>query len=303
MLCRYDLLLSDDPSNWPWHAFINLPLIPFSLVFSRTRMFDVLPIVPLFLAWTSSPPVPTTQNMITARWNLSGRRNELYPSAPLLTWPPPPIIVTSLYPFLVGLYRRGFERLKHRVMGTQPSPRPTVRRIIWGLNEEGPGPFRLRIGANIEPGPEQRRAEQEAQGEQAPQQGGENQDQIEADAQADDPAAVAERTMRVSNASLGRFIGGALMMPAISNFMGSILLRLAKHSQILRKVLAIRPPLSRASLFSPGGWFDNQPWNKMSYTEQASVGLKLALNLVAAGTRTWAECDPVWSVKTLCLAS
>ncbi|EGO02995.1 hypothetical protein SERLA73DRAFT_131431, partial [Serpula lacrymans var. lacrymans S7.3] len=41
----FDILLSEDPSNWPWHSFINLPLIPVGLIVSRLPFSTtVLPI-------------------------------------------------------------------------------------------------------------------------------------------------------------------------------------------------------------------------------------------------------------------
>lgn len=293
--CRYNLLLTDDPSNWPLHAFVNLPLIPFSLVLSRTRLFDHLPIVPLFLAWTSSPPVPTTERLIAAHWNPTIRIGENYPTAPLFTWPPSPIIATLLFPLATGFYRRNFSRLRHYVMGTRPTPRPPVRGFVWALNEDGPAPLRVRIGANIEQEqgpPPAGVAQQQEQGEH--QRGQDEDDHEQEDARADDPAVVAERTLRVTNASLGRFIGGALMMPAISNLMGSLLFRLSKHSQTLHRFLAIRPATKGSSLAPLSGWFENQPWNKMGYAKQFGMGIRVALNLVCSGTRTWAECDPVW---------
>ncbi|GBE87176.1 hypothetical protein BKA93DRAFT_486963 [Sparassis latifolia] len=300
----YDLLLTDDPSNWPWHAFINLPLIPFSLVLSRTRLFDTLPIMTLFLAWPSSPPVQTTQSLI-GRWTT--RRSEPIAPMSLLTWPPSPIIATILYPLVTGLYRRYFTRVKHWVMGTQPGPRLPVRRVVWAFNEDGPAPLRMRIGANIEPlndqrpaaGAQQGRRGAQARNEEQNQNGegvqNEEENQNDADLEADDPAAAAERTMRITNASLGRFVGGALMLPAISNYMGSILFRLSKYSHTLRRILAIRPsPSGRATAAPLGGWVSAQPWDNLNYVKQFGLGARMALNLVCAGTRTWAESDPVW---------
>ncbi|CCM05904.1 uncharacterized protein FIBRA_08142 [Fibroporia radiculosa] len=293
----YNLLLTDDPSNWPWHAYINLPMIPFSLIFSRSRFFDILPVVPLFLAWPSSPPVSSVEGFMNSRWNRVGNRSATYPSAPLLTWPPSPIVVTVLFPVLTGFYRRAFAKLKHWLMDTEPGPHRPLREVIWDLGGDGPVPLRARVGVNIEPAPEQRRVnagqQRVPQGQQGQGQEQAGDAQADADADNDDPAIVAERTLRITNASLGRFIGGALVMPAISNYMGAILLRLSKHSDILRRFLAIRTPL-RGVPVPLGGWVDTQPWSDMSYVKQLGMGLRVALNLVCGGTRTWHEADPVW---------
>ena len=64
-----------------------------------------------------------------------------------------------------------------------------------------------------------------------------------------DPNAVAaeaaEQLIDVNAASLGRRIGGALIIPSVSSFMGNLLFRLSKHSGILRSFLGIRPRVDR----------------------------------------------------------
>ncbi|KAH9943758.1 hypothetical protein B0H21DRAFT_877662 [Amylocystis lapponica] len=257
----YDLLLTEDPNNWPWHAYINLPLVPLSLVLSRTRLFDAVPIVPLFLVWPSSPPVATSTRMVNARWTTEFGK-ELFPTAPVLAWPPSPIFATFLFPIVSGFYRRTFSRLRHWVMGTQPRLRPPVRRVVWAFNDDGPGALRVQVGANIVDEREVRRN----------------------DAIANNPAEAAERTMRVTNASMGRFVGGALMMPMISNYMGKLLLRLSHHSDILRKILAAKPPQRG---YMAGACHTN-------YVQQFGMGIREVVNLICGGTRVWADHDPVW---------
>ncbi|KAH8112084.1 hypothetical protein DFH11DRAFT_1728903 [Phellopilus nigrolimitatus] len=54
----YDLVLTDDPQNWPFHAFLDLPMIPLSLILSRTKRFrNTIPLIPLMMLWPSAPPV------------------------------------------------------------------------------------------------------------------------------------------------------------------------------------------------------------------------------------------------------
>ncbi|KZT03308.1 uncharacterized protein LAESUDRAFT_814789 [Laetiporus sulphureus 93-53] len=274
----YNILLTDDPSNWPWHAYMDLPLIPFSLIFSRTRFFDSLPFVPLLLAWPSSAPVASTTGVIAARWAPAVRAPPA-PSHVIFTWPPSPIVVTMLFPILTAFYRRAYSRIKHQIMGTQPGMRPALREVVWDFGGDGPVPLRARIGVNVEPADHRRpQGGEQAQGEEEP----------------DDPGHVAERTLRVTNASLGRFIGGALMMPAIANYMGAILYRLSKHFQLLRRFLAVRPPLQGPVPPPVDAWVDSQTFSKMGYLKQIGLGMRTALDLICGGTRSWQECDPVW---------
>ena len=173
-------------------------------------------------------------------------------------------------------------------MGTTPeaTQRPPVNRVVWALNEDGPAQLRVRIGANFENGLEQPRAG--AGGDQQ-QQGGQQDDEP----LPDDPAAVADRTLRVTNASIGRFIGGALLLPAISNLMGSLLFRLSKHSVLLRQFLAVRPSLNeqiRMGLRSSQlGGHTETGWLK-----QLGMATRVALNLICGGSSVWVESDPVW---------
>ncbi|KAL4253757.1 hypothetical protein ABKN59_002979 [Abortiporus biennis] len=293
----FDILLSDDPSNWPWHAYLNLPLIPVSLILSRTNLLDMFPIVPLFLAWTSSPAVPTTTTALNANFRRSIRGpDDSYPFAPVIHWPPSPIMVTILFPYVSTLYRRYMMRLRHWVMGTQSRNRPPVRRIVWALNEDGP--LRVHIGANIQDddnvprrgGDAQQQQQGQGEGQQQPQEGGQEQ---QGEAEPQDPAAVAERTIRVTGASLGRYIGGALMIPRISSFMGSLLLKLSRHSVLLRKFLAVRPPRT-APVEPVSRWFENQDFTKLGYLGQLGTGITLALQVVCGGTKIFADSDPVW---------
>ncbi|PCH43083.1 hypothetical protein WOLCODRAFT_90148 [Wolfiporia cocos MD-104 SS10] len=286
----YNMLLTDDPSNWPWHAYINLPLVPISLVLSRTRFFDTLPLVPLFLAWPSSPPVSRPSRPSLASLNPPQ-------PAPILAWPPSPLLVTLAFPFLTAVYRRLRARVKHWLMGTAPVPRQAVREVVWEIGDEPA--IQARIGLAVDPvrqrrpaqGPQAHARDAQDPNADAAREQANAQGQAPAEAAPDEPARVAERTLRVTNASLGRFVGGALMLPAIANYMGAALLRLSRHSEILRRVLAVRA--SRARLVV-GGWADALPGAEGGYLRQLGMGLRVALNLVAGGTRTWHECDPVW---------
>lgn len=287
----YNLLLTDDPSNWPWHAFIHLPMIPFSLILSRTRLFDAFPLVPLFLTWSSSPPVRTPSSSSVASpssfssiWTWP--RGTPAPYTPPISWPPTPFMSMVLLPFIRTAYRHLFDKLTKYVMGTLPESRGAagpIRRVIWALNDDGPAPLRVRIGANVQDRNAQGAGQQNNANADAGGQGNEAEENA---------AAVAERTLRVTTSSLGRFIGGALLIPTISARMGSLLFRLSKHSAWLRAFLAIRvhtaPPAPTIRLYN------SPPGSNGGLLKQIGVGMVAGLHIMAGGTPTWNAADPVW---------
>jgi hypothetical protein len=169
------------------------------------------------------------------------------------------------------------------------------------------GPFVIRIRAD---GQEQnpnielqqlQQLEQQRQQQPPPQAAGA--------AEGPDPnaaaAEAAEQLIEINAASLGRRIGGALIIPAISSLMGNLLFRLSKHSSILRSFLGIRPKgiswtdcmlppwglYSRQGVTSMGkGWDDMNPYQK------AKMGFQLFINAFSSGSRTFVDSDPVWCV-------
>jgi hypothetical protein len=271
----YDLLLTDDPSSWPWHAFLNLPLIPISLILSRAPIPSaVVPLIPVLLAWPSSTPVASQERILLDRWKASSGLQ--FTPTPWANWPPSPVFVGLLVlPFARAFYKSFFIRFTHWVLKTQPARRPPVTRFMLALN----APFRIRIGANIE-----EPAAIRANPQQVPN--------LDANANVD-LALAAEDVIQVTGSSLGRLIGGALIMPTISSFMGSLLFRLSHHSTLLRRFLGVRP--SMMDIPPPlGQWSYPDNWTKLSPLRQISVAARLVLNVAWRGTKTWAECDPVW---------
>ena len=178
-----------------------------------------------------------------------------------------------------------------------------MSRVVWALNEDGPAQLRVRIGANFENEGEQRPGAAAGAGAGAglgPGLGagagpgvGVGAGQPLEDEQPDDPAFVAERTMRITNASLGRFLGGALVLPAISNIMGSFLFRLSKHSSLLRQLLAVRPSLNDQIRMGLRGGFAGGN-EDVGPLKQFGMAARVALNLVCGGSSVWVESDPVW---------
>lgn len=97
-------LLTSNPTNWPAHAWFYLPLIPFSLIVSRTPyiLWTTSPLVPLLFPWPSTLPVSAVAR--------GGGRVRLG------LWPPPPALVCALFPVVRVLYRRLRDRLMNMVV-------------------------------------------------------------------------------------------------------------------------------------------------------------------------------------------
>ncbi|KAI0326290.1 hypothetical protein GY45DRAFT_1310686 [Cubamyces sp. BRFM 1775] len=302
----YNTLLTDDPSKWPWHAFIHLPLIPVSLILARTRLFDTSPLIPLVVVWASSPPVDASftsyANLHTSFRNFLGlaSRGPAPGFMPALNWPPTPLMAIVLFPFIRSFYRRAFDKLTRWVMGGATDPdafvRGRVRRIVWALNGDD-GPIRVRVGANIE----QAGGAEGAQAQGANGAGARNAaqrgagDVQEGEDEPEDPAAAAERTLHVSTSSLGRFIGGALLVPTISKCMGALLYRLSQHSPLLRAFLAIRDR-SATPVPSPVGFslFQKLPNGQGGTLGHIGRTVAAGFNILCGGTPTWNALDPVW---------
>lgn len=227
---------------------------------------------------------------------------QTYPFAPMLNWPPSPLMASFMFPLISGLYRRYFGRFRHWVMGTQPTQRPPVRRIVWDFNEGNGGPGHIRVGINAaeEEGPEAQRGRRDGQQQRNDNDnadGGEedaNAEEGEGGAQNADPVAAAERTIRVTSGSLGRFVGGALLVPAISNFMGSLLFRLSRYSSVLRRFLAIRPGRVHPPADYFAAWFEKHPFDSGNPVKLMGDGMRLVLHAVFGGTKVFADSDPVW---------
>jgi len=267
----FDLILTEDPTNWPWHAYLNLPLIPFSLILSRTTLWRsaVSPIVPLFLAWPTTLPV-RDRRLDPQTWLRFQRATPSGLALPsLMSWPPAPIVATIALPLIQTAYRNMFSKFHHWMLNSDPSSEPSAPIFPWRLE--------IRFGQDAEDAPnEEAREEENRVDEQQNQEGDGNQD----------PVAAAERFQSVSSASVGRFVGGALLIPRISNVMGSFLFRLSKHSGLLRKFLAIRPPLK--------GRLDGFGTSEVKSVGDLGQAAKAVFRVLIGGTKTWTEADPVW---------
>ncbi len=239
----------------------------------------------MFYCWTTTTPQPLPGVL---NWRLPA---EDYPFQPILTWPPSPAMVTVMLPLVIRTYKAMIKRLERWAMGCHTAER-RIGRIELALAEAGP--WNIRIAADIERegdhanGNAAQAADAPANGDQAEDVG------IPA---VRDPAAAAAETVRITGSSLGRYIGGALLVPRIANFMGSFLFQLSLRSPALRTFLAIKhlPPVPHRSL---------PFWSMMNFYHghstgtwhQLGLGLRITFNVLLAGTKTWNDADPVWYV-------
>lgn len=308
----FDVLLTDDPVNWPWSAYLNLPLIPISLIISRFQSTNSPTIVPLLLAWPPSFPVgDNSRKRMVEYWSKPENVARLGSGGFLLLsryWPPPPIFFGLIgLPIIRALYRRCYAHAYSKVLGIElPAPRLVERA---GLRfDEGPFVIRIRANLNGDAGADEQDAVDAAQ----PQPQGQGQQNQAAGAGAgageeqQDPnvAAVeaAEQLIEINASSLGRRVGGALIIPAIANTMGSLLLSISKHSSVLRAVLGIRQRVSGGgnSILYPYPPWARLPfaldtkWSDLSLLQQSKFGVRLIMNAFLGGTKTWEELDPVW---------
>jgi hypothetical protein len=283
----FDLLLTDDPANWPWAAFCNLPTLTLSLIGSRFHTVTLPSLIPILFAWPLSKPVGTHSYPLDHYWTDPDNASKLSVSYNSV-WPPTPAVFAFfVVPLTRMIYNHCFSYLQYWVLGARPTPPATRGGAGWQINDG----FFIRIRANVvneNPLPAQRRQQAQAP-EQAP--GAVAQAEQEPNAAA---IAAAEELISFDASSLGRKIGGALLLPAISNMMGSFLYRLSKRSTLLRRFLGVRPPLS--GLLPPplGQYSYNSNWRNLNLLQQLGLSIRLVMHATWNGTRTWAEADPVW---------
>lgn len=154
-------------------------MIPFSLIFSRTRLvWTTSPLLPLLFPWSSIASVSAVA--LGSRSIRSGP----FASRPTL-WPPPPALVCALYPVVRVLYGRLRDRITRMVMQdiiptpTQAAPQrqEQQRRVQQGIQEQQPRgnqqerqqQLRIRLQARVQEQEQQpQRPQQQQQQQQMP---------------------------------------------------------------------------------------------------------------------------------------
>ncbi|KAG6833349.1 hypothetical protein H0H87_008525 [Tephrocybe sp. NHM501043] len=297
------LLLTDEPDNWRWTTFINLPSIPFALILARFQPPRLIPsIIPILLLWPPIPPVHLHEAFASKRSN-SFTPSSLLPadlrtsrslSATLWSWPPTPALFGFIIvPLVRFVYRKAWTRLQIRVLGAVPASArtdtvvwdgwPIVIRIRGNINAQGGG---AQQDVRAEGGQQQRDGQVEPALEVQDQDPAQPQDQVPEEGLP--PLEAAEQNITVMRSSLGRRIGGALLIPYISARMGALLLAVSKHSVILRQILAVRPPLQLVSTLGDGRT------QTAGIAGHIQTSLQKVWQLTMRGSAAWAEADPVW---------
>ncbi|KAJ4490929.1 hypothetical protein J3R30DRAFT_3427091 [Lentinula aciculospora] len=214
----YDLLLTDEPTNWHAGHFFFLFLIPLRLV---SPFMNLGTFTPFFFLWPSVPPRSVQEQLIAE----SNRIDGVFPisSQKKQFWPP------SLQTFgfiAIGtsmLYNRVFARFSEWVLGMkQPKPHSLFRGLTFRRE------FRRQEGPDG--------AEQEAV----------LQLQREAPEEPDTPFANLDGVTQYPNISI--MIG--LLKPFIASGMGHLLYFGAQHSNTLRFVLGVRDLGNIAALYT-----------------------------------------------------
>jgi hypothetical protein len=289
----YDLLLGPDPTTWPLTAYLNLPLIPISLIWSRLapsnsryRQPNILPLIHILLdlsvsqryrellastlAENSSIALPPDSNDAAKLAGqlprqMHGPLGEFYPPSPLL-------FSLLIFPGVRYLYKKLSKRISSYVLGSHVR----VRRVRRPPRAQGQGQEQGAAAAGAAAGAEEgedgggeggedvnadndanmemdddqlfviriRPMENEQAAEMAAEAGADiaapNADagaaaaagagagdapQANANANA---LAAAGQIIEIRASSIGRQIGGALLIPWISSKMGSFLYYLAQ---------------------------------------------------------------------------
>jgi hypothetical protein len=270
----FEATLGDDPAHWPTAAFIQLPSIPFSLILQRTSLASSFPLLPISLAFLAFPVRYTlpfrVSSRITLDSSINGQRQPLlHPPGGL--WPPSPYIVAALFPIIRYAYRWAYRYVARKLL--------MHTSLVEAARQLDAGTRGTELIVHVER--DNQHQLHDGQGAQVPA----NEPPAGAQAAANAEAAGPGRRWRVSDRSFGRMIGGALLIPRIASFMGNLLLRLSRHSSLLRIILAARP-------------------NKSPGVDGTSFGLGAAVTGALgvwgkgrtpwANDRLWTLHDPVW---------
>lgn len=285
----WDIILSDDTSVWPWQAYLNLPAIPFVLMLSRTSLSST--IGPFFLTLPMSKPLSSA----LLRYPIDSSLSVDLP--PLFTWPPSPtMFILAVLPITKMIYANLLSRLTHYVLRTQPRPPAPVehigrrrngplRDLVWQIRFGGPAP--AAAGA-IAP-----RIEEAAPVLNANEQAAVANAEAERDA---GNANAAENIIHVTTVSLGRVVGGALIIPPIASFTGSLLLRLSHGFPLLKAFLGVKPPMR--ALPDWDAWYhtglQRLRWHNLGTWMQVLHRMRLQADYFARGSTLWSIADPVW---------
>ncbi|KAG8902542.1 hypothetical protein FRC00_003430 [Tulasnella sp. 408] len=244
----------EHPRNWRLVAFVQLPLIPFSLLLSHTRA-AFLPVLPFIIAAPlHQPPSSPYPEFI-------------YPGNPIpdiLTFPPSPPMLLTLFPIVRHFYRQAHSKvvkwLVRDHLGLHLPPATPGGQI----NEAAPGPVALdENGEPIEWGFEQNVREMAAR-----------------ELNRNEPITV---DMDV----IARTFVGNLMLPPLSALLGEVLARISDHSSVLRSFLGVRA----VNLFMDTAGLAGLNLDGAFIPAGLASMMKIGLGV---RRKTYADFDPVW---------
>lgn len=246
----YELIVGNDPNEWTWPVYWNLPLIPFYLIVSHIgpRLENLLltPIrLPILFSLLFPPPSA-----------LAVTHQAIDLPTFLLSFPPTPALCALLYPWIRTWYTSLRTRLTRYVLGLGPDAVPRNQRqgIVVDNNannnaveaEGGILGADFRIILDLQDG----NAQGEMGGPAAPAAGdnaaGNNQNVANALPQND------RRHLRLTFSSFGRFLASALLQPWVAALSGKALELLSKRWRFLRVLLAMDIPQTPRP-----GWLSN----------------------------------------------
>ncbi|KAF8501993.1 hypothetical protein JB92DRAFT_849414 [Gautieria morchelliformis] len=281
----YNVIVGDDPKDWSWVVYCNLPLVPFYLLASHVRTLDSAIFSTVTLPMLLSLSFPSSSILAATHEPFDLPRF-------LVTYPPTPTLCVLVYPFLRMWYTYVRDQLTNWVLQTDNQSRQdaAAQRQTWVLedNDNGGGDGRvlgadLRIDLDLEgPARQQQPQNQEQDNQEGPVAVNDN---VEGNANQDEPG---HRRVRVTFSSLGRFITRVLVTPWIASYMGSLLELLSHRSLVLRRVLSLHEPF-----IPPLSWMEN--------VARGSGGLR---TLSDVGNALWRKpaMEPVWWRNSLGLS-
>ncbi|KAJ6464276.1 hypothetical protein C8R47DRAFT_1156279 [Mycena vitilis] len=273
----FELLLTDDRSKWPLIAKFNVVLIPAGLVLSRLGLNYT--ISALLATWPTFAFLPSSVDF----WDDSAQPTGTLVPRSGLPWPPSPMVFGFvLLPICRRLYNHYFTKFSRWLLELQPAP-PRPR------NNPGIRGFLQRFLDDME-----RAADVRAAADAANAGNADNANNANGDAAAPNGE---DRVVSVDMRRAGSIVGGALLVPLISNVMGNLLHRLSKHWVLLKRFLAVRPAWKGFLPPPPLRRYTAQEiWRRASAAEPQDAGrtLKFVLSAVWGDIRKLDECDPVW---------
>lgn len=263
----FNLLLTDNPSNFFRSLFIIAPVIPFRLLLPGTIPEFIIPLYltfPVFFGFMSDTETPAELEL---EYHLDG--------STVSPWPPSPAwLGLMIVPILRPIYHQLFSRLRTRVLGS-----PLPRREKRYLSDRVKRMFSFR-----------RPPAHENQAQAA---------QVLGDGDGD-PAQVviADDIVRQDQSSLMHDVLHAVLSVVVPPVFGNLLLR-AATAGYLRRFLGLRAVESGAGALAPGLWAYHPNWAQMTPLQRAGANLGAVGGLLFGGSWMWADLDPVWSVSVL----